>query len=68
MLGAAERIREEIDQDMLRPEREEYERELAELKRSLVPQELDSLWAKGRAMSTDALIALALQVEDQTGA
>ena len=59
-LGAAERIRETIGQDMLRLEREEYERELAELKSNLAPQEFASLWANGRTMSTDAIIALAL--------
>jgi hypothetical protein len=60
LLGAAERIRELIGQDMLRPEREQYERELAALQKSLAPAELESFWAKGRAMPTDAVIALAL--------
>ena len=59
LLGAAERIREEIGQDMLRHEREDYERELAALRAALPPQELAPLWARGRALPTDALIALA---------
>lgn len=63
-LGAAERIREATGQGMLRLEREEYERELDELKQSLDAQILDSLWAKGRTLATDAVIALALQEED----
>ncbi|MFN2103793.1 MAG: ATP-binding protein [Candidatus Promineifilaceae bacterium] len=58
--GAAERIREEIGQDMLRPEREEYERELAALQEMLDAGELERLLARGRAMGTDALIDLAL--------
>jgi predicted ATPase/class 3 adenylate cyclase len=60
LLGAAERIREEIKQDMLRPEREEYERELAALKNDLSGQELENLWAAGRSLSTDEVIALAI--------
>ncbi len=60
LFGAAERIREEIGQDMLRPEREEYERELAALREMLNPGELERLWAQGRALSTDALVDLAL--------
>lgn len=46
---------------MLRPEREEYERELAALKEMLDLGELENLWAQGRALSTDALIDLALE-------
>lgn len=61
LLGAAERLRDVIGQDMLRPEREEYERELGELQRSFSAQEVDRLWAEGRALSTDAVIDLALQ-------
>jgi predicted ATPase/class 3 adenylate cyclase len=59
LFGAAERLREEIAQDMLRPEREEYERELAALRDDLAPQELERLWANGRTMSLDAVIDLA---------
>jgi tetratricopeptide (TPR) repeat protein len=67
LLGAAERIREAIGQDMLRPEREEYEREVAELKRNLDPQKLDKLWSKGRGMSTDEMIDLALYEGEAIG-
>ena len=59
LLGAAERIRGEVGQDMLPPEREEYERELAAVTEALPKGRLDALWAKGRAMSMDALIDLA---------
>ena len=61
LLGAAERIREEIDQDMLRPEREEYEREVAVLKEEMSEQELENLWAAGRSLSTDDVINLAME-------
>jgi predicted ATPase/class 3 adenylate cyclase len=61
LLGAAERIREEINQDMLRPEREEYEREVAALKKELSEQELEDLWALGRSLSTDDVINLAME-------
>ncbi|MFN2181404.1 MAG: hypothetical protein ACK2UV_18115, partial [Candidatus Promineifilaceae bacterium] len=61
LLGAAERIREEIDQDMLPPEREEYEREVAALKDKLSEQELENLWATGRSLSTDDVINLAME-------
>ncbi len=66
LLGAAERLREVIGQDMLRLEREEYERELGELKRSLNSQEVDRLWTEGRALSTDAVIDLTLR-DDKLG-
>jgi hypothetical protein len=61
LLGAAERIRKVVGQEMLRPEREEYEEELAELQSSMDPETFDRLWAEGRGMSTDALIDLALK-------
>ena len=59
LLGAAQRIREEIGQDMLQAERGEYDQQLTVIRSSLTPQELDKLWAAGRALSTDAVIALA---------
>ena len=65
LLGAAERIREEIGQDMLRPEREEYEREVAALKDELGEEELQKLWAAGRSLSTDDVITLAMEQANQ---
>ena len=59
LLGAAQRIRDEIGQDMLPSERVEYERELAALREMLTPQEVERLMAEGHALSTDAVIALA---------
>jgi predicted ATPase/class 3 adenylate cyclase len=59
LLGAAERIREEIGQEMLEPERVEYERELAKLREVLPAQELELQWQRGRMLSTDDIIALA---------
>ncbi len=67
LLGAAQRIREEIGQDMLRREREEYERELAAMKSSLTPHELDKLWAEGYAMSTDSVVTLVLEARESSG-
>jgi tetratricopeptide (TPR) repeat protein len=61
LLAGAGRIREEIKQDMLRPEQEEFERELAALKEKLSQQEMAGLWAEGRALATNALIALAAE-------
>ena len=48
------------DQDMLPPEREEYEREVAALRNEINEQELKNLWAAGRSLSTDNVIALAV--------
>jgi tetratricopeptide (TPR) repeat protein len=64
LLGAAERIREEAGQDMLRPEREEYERELDALQGAMPAEALKIRWARGRALSTDALIALAAGTDE----
>ncbi len=63
LLAGAGRIREEIKQDMLRPEQEEYERELVALKEKLSRQEMAGLWAEGRALGTSELIALAAESE-----
>jgi hypothetical protein len=52
---------------MLRREREEYERELAAMKSSLTPHELDKLWAEGYAMSTDSVVTLALEARESSG-
>ena len=67
LLGAAHRIREEIDQDMLHTERRKYDSELAAIKSSLTPPELDRLWAEGYALSTDSAIALALKTGNSVG-
>ncbi|MDX1414290.1 MAG: tetratricopeptide repeat protein [Candidatus Promineifilaceae bacterium] len=63
LLGAAERIREMIDQDMLRPEREEYEQEMAALRNVVAPSEWDTLWSRGRRLTIDDVIALAIATD-----
>jgi len=61
LLGAVQRIRKEIGQDMVYSERKVYENELALLKSSLPPEELDWLWVNGRILSTDAVIAKVME-------
>ncbi|MFN2134497.1 MAG: ATP-binding protein [Candidatus Promineifilaceae bacterium] len=60
LFGAAEQIREVIGQDMLPAERGEYDREVAALKSALAAAEVERFWKRGRSLSTDALIAMAL--------
>jgi tetratricopeptide (TPR) repeat protein len=63
LLGAAGRIREEIKQGMLRPEQIEFDWELAALKEKLSEQDMETLWAQGRSLATNDLIALASEKE-----
>jgi predicted ATPase/class 3 adenylate cyclase len=60
LLGAAEALRQKIEIDMTPPEREEYEKEIAELKANIEKEEFASLWAEGRSMTMDEAIELAL--------
>ncbi len=60
LLGAAERLREDACQAMLGPERILYDAEVAALRGSLEPPDLDRLWAEGRGLSTDAAVTLAV--------
>ncbi|MFN2134498.1 MAG: ATP-binding protein [Candidatus Promineifilaceae bacterium] len=63
LFGAAEQIREVIGQDMLPVEREEYDREVNALREMLGEQETARLWARGRTLSTDDLLALVTENE-----
>ena len=60
LLGAAEALRQKIEIDMTPPEREEYEKEVADLKANMDGKEFASLWAEGRSMAMDQAIELAL--------
>jgi hypothetical protein len=50
---------------MTPPEREEYEKEVADLKANIDEKEFTSLWADGRTMTMDEAIELALEVDDE---
>jgi predicted ATPase len=63
LLGAAEALRQKINMDMTPPEREEYEKEVADLKANMDEKEFKSLWAEGRSMRMDEAIELALASE-----
>lgn len=60
ILGAAEALRQKIEIDMNSMEREEYEKEVADLKASMDEKEFTSLWAEGRSMTMDEAIELAV--------
>jgi hypothetical protein len=60
LLGAAEALRQKINVEMTPPEREEYEKEVADLKANMDGKEFASLWADGRSMEMDQAIELAL--------
>ncbi len=61
LLGAAEILRQKIEIDMTAQEREEYEKEVADLKVNMDEKEFTSLWAEGRSMTMDEAIELAIQ-------
>jgi tetratricopeptide (TPR) repeat protein len=61
LIGAAEVLREKIEIDMTVQEREEYEKEISELKTNMDENEFMSLWAEGRSMTMDEAISLALE-------
>jgi hypothetical protein len=63
LLGAAEALRQKIEIDMTPPEREEYEREVADLKANMDEKEFGSLWADGRSMTMDEAIEFAVDSE-----
>jgi predicted ATPase/class 3 adenylate cyclase len=60
LFGAAEAMRQKIEIDMTTQEREEYEKEVADLKENIDENEFTSLWAEGRSMSMEEAIELAL--------
>ncbi len=61
LLGAAEALRQRIDIEMTPPEREEYEKEVADIKTTIDEKEFASLWAEGRSMTMGDAIELALE-------
>jgi len=60
LLGAAEALRQRIEIDMTAYEREEYDKEFADLKANMDEDEFAFLWAEGRSMTMDEAIELAL--------
>jgi tetratricopeptide (TPR) repeat protein len=61
LLGAAEALRQKIEIDMTPPERDEYEKEVADLKANMDENEFVSLWADGRSMTMYEAIELTLE-------
>ena len=61
LLGAAEALRQKIEIDMTPPERDEYEKEVADLKANMDKNEFVSLWADGRSMTMYEAIELTLE-------
>jgi tetratricopeptide (TPR) repeat protein len=66
LLGAAETLRQKIEIDMTPPEREEYEKEVADLKANMDEHEFSSLWVEGRSMTMEQAIAFALEENHQS--
>ncbi|MFL7871259.1 MAG: adenylate/guanylate cyclase domain-containing protein [Anaerolineales bacterium] len=60
LFGAAEALREQIEIDMTSQEREDYDKEVADIKMNMDEKEFASLWAEGRSMTMDEAIELAL--------
>lgn len=60
LLSAADALRQRIEIDMNHLEREEYEKEIAELKARIDEKEFSSIWAEGRSMTMEQAIELAL--------
>ena len=60
LFGVAEALRQKIDIDMTTQEREDYEKEVADLKANMDEKEFAFLWAEGRSMTMDEAIELAL--------
>ena len=60
LFGSAEALRQKIEIDMTTQEREEYDKEVADLKANIDEQEFNSLWSEGRSMTMEQAIELAL--------
>jgi len=54
-------LRQKIEIDMTPPEREEYDKEVADLKTNMDAKEFASFWAEGRSMTMDKAVELALE-------
>ena len=61
LFGAAEALREKIEIDMTSQEREDYDKEVDDIKANMDKKEFASLWAEGRSMTMDEAIELAIQ-------
>jgi hypothetical protein len=66
LLGAAEAMRQIIEIDMTPPEREEYDKEVADLKANMDKKLFASLWVEGRSMTMEQAIAFALEENHQS--
>jgi non-specific serine/threonine protein kinase len=64
LFGAAEALRERIRIAMTAREHAEYERTVADLRAGMDPEAFASAWAKGRSLSLDQAILLAVQIPD----
>jgi tetratricopeptide (TPR) repeat protein len=60
LLGAAESLRERINIHMQPHEHAEYDREVSDLRASMNDQQFRELWGRGRALSMDEAVELAL--------
>jgi hypothetical protein len=60
LLGAAQALREAIDSVMTQMEQVEYEKEISSLRGGMEPAEFEKNWIKGRALTIDEAIELAL--------
>jgi len=60
LLGASEALREQTRSIMTDHELVEYDQAILRLRSMLIPEELNSLWSKGRAMTMEEAIQLAL--------
>jgi len=63
LFGAAEALRKKIRIDMTTQERQEYDKEISDLKANMDKEEFASLWAEGRSMTMNEAIDLALDKE-----
>jgi predicted ATPase/class 3 adenylate cyclase len=61
LFGAAEALRQEIKIDMMEQEREEYEKEINDMKTGIDEKVFTSLWSEGQSMTMDEAIELALE-------
>ena len=61
LLGAAESLRERINIHMQPHERHEYEREVSDLRAGISEQQFRVLWGRGRALTIDEAVELALR-------
>lgn len=63
LLGAAQALREVIDSVMTRVEQAEYEKEIPALRARMEPDEFQESWSKGRMMTVEQSITLALEFD-----